>query len=78
MVWRNPIRIAYDWVLAWAERPGGPWALAAISFAESSFFPGLHHFGWFRPSKLPALCGGFDHRSWGPILPRSSPVEIIR
>ena len=39
MVWRNPIRIAYDWVLAWADRPGGPWALAAISFAESSFFP---------------------------------------
>ena len=39
MAWRNPVRIAYDWVLAWANRPGGPWALAAISFAESSFFP---------------------------------------
>lgn len=29
----------YDWVLTWADRPGGPWALVGISFAESSFFP---------------------------------------
>ena len=36
--WRNPIRSLYDWVLAWADRPGGPWALAAFAFAESSFF----------------------------------------
>ncbi len=36
---RNPIRVTYDWVLGWADRPGGPWALAGISFAESSFFP---------------------------------------
>jgi len=36
---RNPIRVTYDWVLGWAERPGGVWALAGISFAESSFFP---------------------------------------
>jgi len=36
---RNPIRVTYDWVLSWADRPGGPWALAGISFAESSFFP---------------------------------------
>jgi membrane protein YqaA with SNARE-associated domain len=36
---RNPIRVTYDWVLSWADRPGGVWALAGISFAESSFFP---------------------------------------
>lgn len=35
----NPLRRLYDWVLSWADRPGGPWALAGISFAESSFFP---------------------------------------
>ena len=29
----------YDWTLAWADRPGGPAALFAVSFAESSFFP---------------------------------------
>ena len=39
MTWRNPVRAAYDWVLSWADKPGGPWALAGISFAESSFFP---------------------------------------
>lgn len=36
---RNPLRRLYDWVLSWAERPGGPAALGALSFAESSFFP---------------------------------------
>ena len=36
---RNPIRAIYEWVLSWADKPGGPWALAGISFAESSFFP---------------------------------------
>jgi membrane protein YqaA with SNARE-associated domain len=29
----------YDWVLQWAERPGGTWALFLIAFCESSFFP---------------------------------------
>ncbi|MEA2059305.1 MAG: VTT domain-containing protein [Thermodesulfobacteriota bacterium] len=29
----------YDWVLQWADRPGGPWALFLLAFAESSFFP---------------------------------------
>ncbi len=29
----------YDWVLQWAERPGGIWALFIIAFCESSFFP---------------------------------------
>lgn len=29
----------YAWMLTWADRPNGPRALAALSFAESSFFP---------------------------------------
>ncbi|MBX3435622.1 MAG: DedA family protein [Pirellulales bacterium] len=33
------IRRLYNWVLHWAETPYGTPALAAISFAESSFFP---------------------------------------
>jgi membrane protein YqaA with SNARE-associated domain len=37
--WRNPVRVLYDWVLSWADRPSGPWALSAFAFAESSFFP---------------------------------------
>lgn len=36
---RNPIRRLYDWMLSWADRPGGPLALGVLSFAESSFFP---------------------------------------
>lgn len=32
-------RRVYDWVLSWAETPYGAWALAVMSFAESSFFP---------------------------------------
>ncbi len=32
-------RRLYDWVLSWADRPGGPWALGGLAFAESSFFP---------------------------------------
>lgn len=32
-------RRLYDWVLSLAARPSAPWALAAVSFAESSFFP---------------------------------------
>lgn len=35
----GPIRRLYDWVLQWADRPQGPWALAGLSLAESSFFP---------------------------------------
>lgn len=35
----NIVRRLYDWVLSWAERPGGSWALFLIAFAESSFFP---------------------------------------
>ena len=29
----------YRWTLSLAESPQAPWALAAVSFAESSFFP---------------------------------------
>jgi len=29
----------YDWVLSWAERPGGALALFILAFCESSFFP---------------------------------------
>jgi membrane protein YqaA with SNARE-associated domain len=35
----GPLRRLYDWTLSWADRPGGPAALFAVSFAESSFFP---------------------------------------
>jgi membrane protein YqaA with SNARE-associated domain len=33
------LRRLYDWVLHWAETPYGVPALAALAFAESSFFP---------------------------------------
>ncbi|MBI4576345.1 MAG: DedA family protein [Planctomycetes bacterium] len=33
------LRRLYDWVLHWADTPQGEPALAALSFAESSFFP---------------------------------------
>jgi membrane protein YqaA with SNARE-associated domain len=33
------LRRLYHWVIGWADRPGGPAALAIIAFAESSFFP---------------------------------------
>ncbi|MBF0211656.1 MAG: DedA family protein [Desulfamplus sp.] len=33
------IRRLYDWVISWADRPGGIWALFVLSFCESSFFP---------------------------------------
>jgi membrane protein YqaA with SNARE-associated domain len=36
---RGVLRRLYDWVLSWADSPHGTSALAAISFAESSFFP---------------------------------------
>lgn len=32
-------RRLYDWTIHWADTRSGPQALAAISFAESSFFP---------------------------------------
>jgi membrane protein YqaA with SNARE-associated domain len=33
------LRRLYDWTLSLAARPAAPWALGAVSFAESSFFP---------------------------------------
>ncbi len=33
------VKRLYDWVLGWAERPGGGWALFWLAFCESSFFP---------------------------------------
>lgn len=33
------LRRLYDWIMALAESPKALWALAAVSFAESSFFP---------------------------------------
>ncbi|GJE26089.1 YqaA family protein [Methylobacterium organophilum] len=33
------LRRLYAWILALAAKPSAPWALAAVSFAESSFFP---------------------------------------
>lgn len=36
---RSVLRRLYDWVLRWADRPGGVRALFGIAFAEASFFP---------------------------------------
>jgi len=36
---RGALHRLYDWVLGWANRPGGTWALFGIAFAEASFFP---------------------------------------
>ena len=33
------LRRLYDWTLRLSESPRAPWALAGVSFAESSFFP---------------------------------------
>ena len=33
------LRRLYDWTMALAARPRAEWALAAVAFAESSFFP---------------------------------------
>jgi membrane protein YqaA with SNARE-associated domain len=33
------LRRLYRWVLELSERPSAPWALAGVSFTESSFFP---------------------------------------
>ncbi|KAA3663154.1 MAG: DedA family protein [Calditrichaeota bacterium] len=39
LVKKNFARRSYDWVLGWADTRYGTLALAAIAFAESSFFP---------------------------------------
>jgi membrane protein YqaA with SNARE-associated domain len=36
---RQMFRRLYDWTIALAQRPSAPYALGAVSFAESSFFP---------------------------------------
>ena len=36
---QKPFRRLYNWFVAWAEKPNAERALAAFSFAESSFFP---------------------------------------
>lgn len=36
---QGPLRRLYHWVLGWADRPGGPWALGVIATAESFIFP---------------------------------------
>lgn len=36
---RGFLRAAYDWTVAWAERPGSTWALFLIAVIESSVFP---------------------------------------
>lgn len=35
----NIMRRLYDWTVSWADKPQGTQVLAALSFAESSFFP---------------------------------------
>ena len=35
----NFLKRLYNWTISWAEKPQGLWALAIISFTESSFFP---------------------------------------
>ncbi|MDX1623005.1 MAG: YqaA family protein [Gemmatimonadota bacterium] len=48
----------YHWVLSWAEHPQATWALFALAFAESSFFP-------VPPDVLLiALCLGRPRRAW--------------
>ncbi len=48
----------YDWMLTWADHPGGPVALLVLAFAESSFFP-------IPPDVLLiALCLSASHRAF--------------
>jgi membrane protein YqaA with SNARE-associated domain len=39
MVHRAMLKRVYDWCIAAADKPYALWILAAVSFAESSFFP---------------------------------------
>ncbi len=48
----------YNWVLGWADRKHGPFALSLVSFAEASFFP-------IPPDPLlAALCLGNRKKSY--------------
>lgn len=52
------LRSLYDWVLGWADRKHGPWALSLVSFTEASFFP-------IPPDPLlVALCLGNPRKSY--------------
>lgn len=33
------LKSLYNWILGWADRKHGPWALSLVSFTEASFFP---------------------------------------
>lgn len=51
-------RSLYDWVLGFAEKKQGTWALSCVSFAEASFFP-------IPPDPLlMALCIGKPEKSY--------------
>ena len=52
------LRSLYDWVLGWADRKHGPFALSLVSFTEASFFP-------IPPDPLlMALCLGNPRKSY--------------
>ena len=52
------LRSLYDWILGWANRKHGPFALSLVSFAEASFFP-------IPPDpRLMALCLGNPRKSY--------------
>ncbi|MYE60813.1 MAG: DedA family protein, partial [Candidatus Dadabacteria bacterium] len=52
------LKSLYDWVLGWADRKHGPFALSLVSFAEASFFP-------IPPDPLlMALCLGNPRKSY--------------
>lgn len=52
------LRSLYDWVLGWADRKHGPFALSLVSFTEASFFP-------IPPDPLlMALCLGNSRKSY--------------
>ena len=52
------LRTLYDWVLGWADRKHGPFALSLVSFTEASFFP-------VPPDPLlMALCLGNPRKSY--------------
>ena len=52
------LKSLYDWVLGWADRKHGPFALSLVSFTEASFFP-------IPPDPLlMALCLGNPRKSY--------------
>ncbi len=52
------LKSLYDWILSWADRKHGPFALSLVSFTEASFFP-------IPPDPLlMALCLGNPKKSY--------------